>query len=418
MRARNILALACLAGPLCAPIRGAEPTARRPLRAPLFSFDLASPSVNPPPPLASDILRVPGPVVEVPAANLNLTANDDLDGLSFANATVGPADTFVLTFSVDRQTRGAVPPDPGYAAQGFPFNVQHQAQRNQAAGDEFMTLTLFNRSGPLAGLRVVANNSLIRNEGDAGGVDYDAFPNISPEASWKGPIDDVDAGMRDLDAELLLQAPPWTAPGISPPLELFARLSVWQTATPPALAAPAVPLPVVLAARQVTVGDVAAGTARPIPPPFFSLRRGSPSIGPNSAADIFVDLNPNQPGGEVLYVQHMVLGLVRDDDIGAVIVFDAGRQFRFDNGLDQVIFTLARNSPTLLNRNLSPADLLTSQGFGQFNVYAFAQILGLRPFHPDPQQNDHVNMLDLARCTDVDACIRDWGIGYYYLTAP
>jgi hypothetical protein len=51
-------------------------------------------------------------------------------------------------------------------------------------------------------------------------------------------------------------------------------------------------------------------------------------------------------------------------------------------------------------------------------VYAFAQVLGLRPFNPDPQQNDHVNMLELARCDEVNACIRDWGIGYYYLSAP
>jgi hypothetical protein len=324
-----------------------EPTARNPLPRALFSFDRQSPSVG----ItftAADVLRVPGPVIDVPDQNMRLfDANDELDALSFANQEIGES-TFVLTFSVDRATAGLVPPDPVLVSLGFPYNVQDQSAKRQAPGDEYMSLTLFDRNGPLAGpTAAVKNNTLVINQGDAGGVDYEALPAISPEDFAEDPNDDVDAGMR---------------------------------------------FPLVTLVDQ---------------PFFFSVSRDSPSLpglgGTNSGADIYVDFDPNQPGGEQLYLAPAQMGLVQGDDIAALIVFDNGN-FVLDPNQDQVLFTLARGSPSL-NRNIGPADVLTSKGTGSFRVYATAEDLGLL-------REDHINMLELARCENIRACVYDWAIGF------
>lgn len=341
---RNGLVLAvCAASAAGAP----EPTARNPLPRAFFSFDRQSPSVGFTF-TAADVLRVPGPVIDVPAQNMRLfDPNDELDALSFANHTIGGS-TFVLTFSVDRATQGLVPPDPVLVSLGFPYNVLDQASKRQAPGDEYMSLTLFDRNGPRDGLGgAVRNNTLVINQGDAGGVDYDAQPGNSPEDSVPDPNDDVDAGGRN-------------------------------------------PL----------VGLVQE-------PFFFSVSRDSPSLpglgGTNSGADVYVDLNPNQPGGEQLYIPPARMGLVRGDDIAALIVFDDGN-FRLDPGQDQVLFVLTRDSPSL-GLNLGPADVLTSVGTGSFRIYARAEDLGLR-------REDHLNMLELARCQNIRACVYDWAIGF------
>lgn len=55
----------------------------------------------------------------------------------------------MLILSVDRLSEGGVPPDPNMVALGLPFNVQDQASKNQAAGDAYMSLLLFDRLGPV-----------------------------------------------------------------------------------------------------------------------------------------------------------------------------------------------------------------------------------------------------------------------------
>ena len=350
-------------GPLIPPMTmrdplGFPPTAADPLAAPLFSIDLDSPTTG----LgfmAADVLSAPGPAVEIPAANLCLSDEDDVDGLSFDNHTVAN-ETFVLILSVDRLSEGGAPPDPNMVALGLPFNVQDQASKNQAAGDAYMSLLLFDRlgpvppaPGPLLGSRG-NNNTLVLNQGDAGGVQFSLLPDSPPTMPNRpsNPLDNANAGAGSGGA----------SPDPSGPPEYI----------------------------------------------FFSLSGDSPSLpalpgATPSGADIFIDNDPNACGGELLYVDPFVLGLQPADDIDAFTVFDDGDHV-FTPGIDQVVFSLTPDSPSLGSSH-SPADLFTSEGSGVFDVYSEAFDLGLA-------FADNLNMLDFALCDDVLGCALDWGIGY------
>src|SRR5262249_26892006 len=97
-------------------------------------------------------------------------------------------------------------------------------------------------------------------------------------------------------------------------------------------------------------------------PFFFSLSRNSPSLqGPGHGADIYVDDMPNVPGGERVYANATQLGLQPSDDINALIVFDDGDRI-FQPGIDQVLFSLTRDSPSLTAFGFSAADILTTTG--------------------------------------------------------
>jgi hypothetical protein len=245
-------------------------------------------------------------------------------------------------------------------ALGLPFNVQDQASKNQAAGDAYMSLLLFDRlgpippgPGPLPGWRA-NNNTLVVNQGDAGGVDFSLLPGSSPTAPNRpgSPLDDADSGAGSGG----------TSPGPSEPPEYI----------------------------------------------FFSVATDSPSLpglpgATPSGADIFIDHDPNACGGEILYVDPFTLGLVEADDIDAFIVFDDGDHM-FSSGMDQVVFSLAPDSPSL-GTSFSPADLFSSEGFGFFDLYSEAANLGLA-------FDDNVNMSDFALCDDVLDCALRWGIGY------
>lgn len=326
-----------------------EPTARRPLPAPWFSIDRVSPTTGTGI-LPDDVLLHPGPLVTVPANNLGLTlANDELDGLSEGNDTVLPLDTFVLLFGVSRNTVGAIPPDPTLVGLGLPFNVFDQASRGQAAGDLFMSLTLFDRaSGPLPLAFAIPNNTEVRNQGDAGGVGYSLFPPVAPTVTVPPPIDAQDAGF--------------------------------------------VPKPIALA----TVSRV-----------YFSIDRVSPSRvllpPPASGATVYLDNNLAAAGGENVYAMPIMMGLLDNDEIDALLVFDDGDGF-FNPPLDQILFSLAPGSPSLLGN--SPADVFTTQNFGVFNIFANAAVLGLLP-------SDDLTMLDFAPCHDPIPCAEEWAIGFF-----
>lgn len=339
------LALALLAESASA----ADPTAINPLPAPLFNFDRTSPSIGPliqP----NDVLSAPGPLVEINGPNLGLfDNNDELDALSGPNVGISIGDTFIILFSVGRNSTGAVPPDPALVGLGFPYNVQHQAERNQAAGDAFGSLTLFNRLGPLVTLggRAISNNTLYLNQGDAGGVDYSAQPDISPDATNGGTTDDVKSGAY---------IPPVT--------------------------------------RGV------------IPVIFFSVDKFSPSLtdlpGTGSGADIYRDTMTGSPGGQSLYAGPAILGLLPADDIDALIVFDNGDGI-FNPNQDQILFSLSNQSPTALI--VGGASILTSvPGGGTFNVYCTAAQLGLAP-------TDNLDMLELVRTSDPIALAQNRAIG-------
>lgn len=357
--------------------RADEVTANNPLTPPLFSIDPNSPEVDPnlPYPLhPGDLLvvepNVPMPTIAVFAENLSLDPNDPRDNVNglALQAWVSPGETFVLIFSVDRAAIGAAPPDPYIESLGFPYNAQDQAGKGQAAGDAYMSLLLFDSNGPVppppwqSGQTWGMNNTLVVNQGDAGGVDFRLGPNASPDPNTPPPNSDADAGSGT-------QPQPWpAAPGGGPP-------------------------------RQ--------------PPPewlLFSLARGSPSLstlpGTGSGADIYIDWDPNAPGGEDLYVPGFELGLFyEDDDISAMIVFEDGDGI-FTPGVDQVIFSMDPDSPSLVPLpDRGPGDLFTSKGGGTFEPYCMAEEIGLEP-------TDNLNMLDFVPCEHVLSCVYDWAIGH------
>ncbi|HUN81307.1 MAG TPA: hypothetical protein VMV81_07325 [Phycisphaerae bacterium] len=336
--APGIWMIPLIAGPVWA-----GPHALVPITRPYFTLDMASPSVAPSGPfLAASILSAPGPTTAYPATGLGLTANDELDEFSFNRADVVPGDQFVLLFNVDRITMGARGPDPSMLP-NRPFNVMDQAARHQAAGDTFMTLDGYTRSGgPL--LRVaVRNNTLVVNQGDSGGIDDDIEPDASPLIIYPPgtPLDGID-GM-----------------GSVPPGPLM--------------------------------------TDGPNIGVYFTLKNGSPSLvhlpGTPSGANVYFDPQPNIGGTEQLYVPFGQLGLQLNDDIDGLIVFDSGVIGVFDTGIDQVIFSLRPNSPTLIMNGLSPADIFSSHGAGVFNLFAQANDLGLIP-------SDNVTGLELLKTTD------------------
>lgn len=331
------------------------PHALVPLPIPFFSIDLASPSIGGANNLhADDILQTPGPTVAVPNTGMNLgRPGDELDGLSGSRSDVSTTtQPFALLFSVDRATAGAVPPDPIVVGMGYPYNVQQQAALGQAAGDLFMTTGLFNRNGPILPLRALGNNTQVINQGDAGGIDFQLDPDISPDDPATPPIDELDG---------VAYFPPFSFR--SGPTFLY-----------------------------------------------FSASNTSPSLGflpvapgGNSGASVFYDGNPLLAGGEVLYAFGNQMGLMPGDDIDAIIVFDRDNDGAFVPGVDQIIFSLSRNSPTVVNLGFSAADLFTWNGLGSRTVYAQAADLGLL-------HNDDVDALDLLVTNDIDAAIHDHAI--------
>jgi len=327
------------------------PQANNPLPTPFFSIDLASPSIGGPNNIhADDVLQVPGPTPAVQNINMGLgRPGDELDSLSGAYPLTHSA-TFTLLFSVDRTSTGGAPPDPTIVTAGFPYNVQQQAALNQAAGDLFMATRLFNLGGPLPSPgRAIFNNTQVINQGDAGGVDFQLEPDISPVDPALDPIDDVkDAGYF---------------PG---------------------------------------------GPFREPTSLFFSLNRSSPSLnflplGPNNGATIFFDQNTSTPSNEIPYVKGPQLGLFFEaDDIDALLLFDNGNNI-FEPGVDILLFSLRRESPSLIGLGLSPADVMISTGLGSFGRFASAEDIGLLP-------SDELDSLELLYCNDIMVCINDHAI--------
>lgn len=326
------------------------PTAYEPITPPLFSIDRFSPSTT----LGFSpgaVLVHPGPTIVIPAQNLSLFSTmDELNGISFNRDSITQTTLLAVLFSVDRTSNGAFPPDPLLVNQGFLYNVQHQANRGQEAGDVYMGLLQYTVDGPLPiASSYTNNNTLVRNQGDAGGVGMSLDPATSPDDAVPPPIDNVDAG--------------------------------------------AIP-------EETTL---AGGTAKF----YFCVRQGSPSLpnlpGNNSGADVYVDLNTSTPSGEIVYAPFFALGLVAADEIDALFVIDRNNDQSFNPTTDQIIFSLGRGSPSLEGR--SPADLFTTVNtFGVFALFSQAIDMGL-------QTSDNVDMLEFIACPDILPCVQRWAIG-------
>ncbi len=338
---RALLAAAVLLPALICARADAEPQAINPIRLPDFTIDLDSPTLDDGVLLAGDVLNKPGPLVVRPAATLRLFSPlDDLDAMSFSRSDVAPGQTLLLLFGVDRASIGLAPPDPGLVAQNRPYNVLDQAAKHQAAGDIFMTLTPFTLDGPLPfegfGPGTAANNTLVRNQGDTGGVDKDLKPEVSPEV-FTDPLAEID------DSDGIAGEPTGGIP---------------------------------FGPRGVPGADNVL---------FFSITRDSPSLtslpGTPSGANVYGDLDPSAPGGEFVYASAAQLSLIPGplgDDIDSLVVIDNG-DLVFNPQNDAIIFSLARGSPTLQEFELGPADLLKTQSNGIPAVFAPASLLGLAP---------------------------------------
>jgi plastocyanin len=360
-RCRTLSVIVGAAVPFALPaIARAQAHAVDPLPTPHFTIDLASPTISGPI-TADSVLDKPGPLVTYPGANLGLGQPfDELDAISLSRADIPVGQTIMVLFGVDRATVGLVDPDPGLVAANRPFNVKHQAARHQAAADMFMALDPFNRFGPLftGDERVPSyfNNTLNLNQADMGGGDFDLSPEFSATVPIPPimPIDDSDDFAYDPGTASLRAGPP-------------------------------------------------------VHPVFFTLKNGSPSLpflpgSTNSGADIFVDLQPQAPGGEMLYASAASLNLQQADDIDALVVFDNGdNQYGPPAAGDQVLFSLARGSPSLaFFPGGSPADVFSSNGpFTPLNFFARANVLGL------DAGLDNVDGLEVLATNDPDASRMD-----------
>jgi len=322
------------------------PNADVPLDNPLFSVDAGSPVIGGPI-TESDLLDKPGPSVAIPAGGLGILAMpSDLDGVTTSIDTLGPADEFVLLFTVSRGSVGAVAPDAVLDGLGKPFNVTDQAARSQAAGDVYMSTQSFTIAGATGG-PFSANNVLVLNQGDVGGVDMDLEPDTSPLTMVPMmTIDSVDA------------------------IDLPASVS------------------------GLPFGGSAPRGLADISTVFFTLQEGSaalqelPSSLP-SGANIYLDVNPFQPGGEDIFLRANQLGLMPvgpdADDIDGFKLFNPD-----PNGLPimdgsgprgvpvsvGVLFSLTPGSGSLAP-GMSPADVFISTGGGAFTLFASAAELGL-----------------------------------------
>lgn len=231
---------------------------------------------------------------------------------------------FIICFSVDRLSSGK--PAPPFRALP-PFNVFDQSQKRQQAGDLFGTTEAYGRmAGRLPGASMgLFNNVLLRNQSPTyfGDKDFSLLPNADPTVALPPgvPIDDVDGhAMRD--------------PGGG------------------------------------------------LPRSYYSLSGASPSLtllGGSSGADIFFDTNIANPGSEDLFADFDRLGLVQQDDIDGLTVYDDNGDGQF-NGTDQIFFSLTRNSPSLGLLGAGPADILTVRAsIGIPQIFEFATNLGLLP---------------------------------------
>lgn len=358
------------------------PTAANPMLPPFFAIDPNSPELAfgyspaqvllPFDPFLPQDPNYPFnplfPIVVFEPRQLGLVRADDLDALSLTDP-VSSGIEFALTFSVDRRAQGAVAPDPNLVAAGFSFNVADQAAKTQEAGDAYMVTRRFNRSGPLSLLRGPGgNNTLVINQGDAGGVDFSARPLDGPQDPASGPVTNVNGGAGSAPNSALTL----TGRGVPLPRKYPQRL-------------------------------------------FFSLAAGSPTLknttipgSTGSGADVYVDNNTFSPLGQNTFAAHFQLGLQHDDDIDALIVFENGNHTL--DSADQFIFSLAPGSPSL-GSTLSAGDVFVVSPGSPPSLFCAAELLGLVRQPGAPGNGDNVDMLDFLPCADLRACIEDWAIG-------
>lgn len=227
---------------------------------------------------------------------------DDLDGYA-PNAS---DDDFIICLAVDPATVGSGNPFTlGSGGPGLPpWNVFTQSQRHQHMGDAYLSSEAYNRRSGLLPEPIsmgLNNNFLAINQAAPYFANFGLQPAGGPAVQFPAgtPADDVDG-----------------------------------------------------------VGHLVDGK---LPKLYFSLSRESPSLRPLggvSGADLFFDPDATKGGNEQLFASFDRLGLHTQDDIDGVAVFDLNGNGRFDD-LDQVLFSLTRESPSLKAFNASAADVFS-----------------------------------------------------------
>lgn len=340
------------------------PHAVDPLPNPYFSIDPLSPTAATGNVSPSDVLDKPGPTPVIPRVGLGLTHPlDNLDALSGNRselAVSGASPTFAILFSVDRASIGAAAPDPALVAANRPFNMKDQAAKRQAPADLFMSTLAFDLNGPiLPPLRSSGgNNTEVINQGDAGGVDYDLKPKKSASESVDAlePLDDVDAisekessgGVAHGNDSLFVF---FSVSRNSPSLENLPGVpsgaNIYLDLQP---TAPGTEI-LFLSAQQLglvpgVAGDDIDGLVvadngdfefdEGVDRVFFTLTRNSPSLGNNSAADIFVYTGVGPP---TVFALAGDLGLAATDHIDAleILMTDDVEASAFAHALLQIL---------------------------------------------------------------------------------
>lgn len=374
-----------------------QPHAEDPVSPVDFSVDRASPLNAMFPGAAASIFRKPGPTPLFTGPGLGLySPMDDLDAFHYGQPAAGPSQLYMLLFSVDCVSIGGVPPDPGLSATGRIFSVFDQADRNQAAGDIFMSTDPFTRGGgpftvaaikvpvgqtavlhpdsiwgnaePVAAIRQVTDPGQAMLEGAGSSRDHAAIPRLAP-ISGRGPkqnntlvSNQGDTGGVDQDLS------PAKAPVQREATASGDNVNAAATSASGAMA---------------QIRGLGSGF-------FFTVTADSPSLATlpgtfpmQSGADIFFDANPEIGGTEELYLSAFEMGLqgsFAGDDIDALVVFD-------DDGVfgagDQVLFSLTRGSPSLTGQRSAADVFVYHYGEPTFTLFATAVELGLDPVMDD-----------------------------------
>lgn len=280
-------------------------------------------------PAPSDVFRQPGvpaqgcdvnpawgPVIDTWDANYGMGVNDDVDALA-TNEALPPTAAYYMLFSGD------------LASQGLPPSVyRNHFVNNQAAGDIFRTVA-FPTNSPWAvmasGCAVVATvpfgppNIFLNQELN------NLIPSVGPGIFYAGVPDELDAfeldpldttGDQAQDRPFYFSIDPAGLYPAGPADILRARVGL-----PTVLWSPGGNLGLVAGddVDALVVWDRGiVGAVNPgVDLVLFSLAPGSPSLGANSAADLFVS---DLTGAFCLYMQANQLGLRIVDNVDALDV--------------------------------------------------------------------------------------------------
>jgi hypothetical protein len=364
----------CTAGIAVGQLQGPIPLpgALSPLSVPAFSLDSISPTLNPPFSTSADILAQDA-IPQFGGINIGFQdVLDDLDGLSFTNAGLTGNNRFLLTFSVGRGLKGALPPDEILSGLDHPiaFSAQTQSLVGQASASAFTSTRVFDQTGGLFAaatadrVSLSSNNFLSIAERDCGGPDFLTVggpPGYTCETFQPGIGDLVDAiagvGASTRGPDAIYYSGSSTSPSLG----------------------------------------------------LISAAAGDPSAA--SGATIFRDAAPSTPGGETIYARFDDIHLTAGDDIDALIVIDGADPTTFDPAVDRVIFSVASGSPSLgslLSPDDSAADLFTLDASGDLELYSSALELGLDPI------TDELDALDF---TLIPPSMRDAAEGPFLASA-